>query len=124
MNSFYEHLNNAKRLNLVFFLENDTWVLQCLEIDFCVQGFSRQDCLTRMVNSFISHSIWDHHSGKFLLSDKPPAPSKFFNMFKKAEKIEEPIRYIFCGCSHLEQVFLLFFVKEVRQYVRRTKKIH
>lgn len=81
------------RIRGVIFREGDQYVVQGLEYDVCAFGKALEIAQKRFERSVLSTAIICLEQGKECMADIPPAPKKYWDMFKASG------RHLACALS-------------------------
>jgi len=73
------------KISAVIFPEGDKFIAQGLEYDICAFGKTVTDAQNRFLRAVVSNAVLCVEHGKKSLEDIPPAPKKYWDMFKKSD---------------------------------------
>lgn len=76
--------NQTLSVQVIVYLDADKWVAQCIDHDIAAQGNTRAECMESFVKQMSAEIILSLDLGKVPLSDIPPAPAYFKQLFQKA----------------------------------------
>lgn len=83
----------ARHLTILILREGPLTVARSLEYDIVAQGDSIDEALAAWADVFAAQIILDVRAGREPLADVGPAPERYFELFKRAKRLEtEPIR--------------------------------
>jgi hypothetical protein len=77
------------RIRAIIFEEDDWWCAQCLEYDIAAQARSLSDLQSELVRVLETHMIASVELGQAPFEGLPPAPKKFWQMYKTAAVSED-----------------------------------
>ena len=76
-------------VSVVFCYEEHGWAAQCLEYDIASQGRTIPEAKAALEKAFVSQVMVDATHDIQALSQVPPAPRKYWEMFDKGERLSD-----------------------------------
>ncbi|HXM94159.1 MAG TPA: hypothetical protein VOA64_07890 [Candidatus Dormibacteraeota bacterium] len=80
-------------LTILFLQDHEYWVAQCLEYDVTAQGKSIEEAKLAFERTFVGQVLLDASQGKEPLAGIGQAPREYFEQFKKAQRLAEPMLF-------------------------------
>lgn len=81
----------TRTLRVLLLKSNDVWVAQCLEHDIAAQGRSIEAAKASFEHVFLGHVKLDESAGREPLANVPPAPDFYWERFRKASRLADPL---------------------------------
>lgn len=79
-------------IKVLIFKDNDLFIAQCLEYDIAVQGETLKELEERLVCTLLDYVALSIENREPPFSHVPRTPKEFWDLFKKANRLEKPLR--------------------------------
>jgi hypothetical protein len=79
------------RVRVLLLIESKRWVAQCLDYDITAHGKTIPEAKNAFMSTFLSQMVLDYHAGASPLAGMKAAPKWYFDMYKRAERLDEPM---------------------------------
>src|SRR5438045_1470112 len=80
-------------LTILFLRDHEYWVAQCLEYDVTAQGKSIDDAMQAFERTLVGQVLLDTSQEKEPLAGIAQAPKHYFDLFKKAHRLADPMPF-------------------------------